>query len=225
MKGRVIGALWIIGALFVCYFEFGGEYFNLLFVFCFLMSMAEIMIISETQKWRMDPLSCQPAGAWAFEVCVLMFATIAALIVTREELAFVVLVSTLADVGAFAVGKLFGKHRAEIFYRISPKKTYEGFIGGIMASFAALFFCPLFGITITTRLVIFMIFAGVVAEAGDLLGSASKRQLGIKDSGDGLMTIPVVRLLEYPLRGHGGYLDRMDSISLTLMFFALVMVS
>lgn len=225
MKGRVIGALWIIGALLVCYFGFGGEYFNLLFVFCFLMSMAEIMIISETQKWRMEPLSCQPAGAWAYQVFVLAFAIIAAMIVSREELAFVVLVGTLADVGAFTVGKLFGKHRAEIFYRISPKKTYEGFLGGIIASFAALFFCPLFDITITAKLIIFMVFAGVIAEVGDLLGSASKRQLGIKDSGDGLMAIPVVRLLEYPLRGHGGYLDRMDSISLTLMFFALVMVS
>lgn len=225
MKGRVIGALFIIGALLVCYFGFGGEYFNLLFVFCFLMSMAEIMIISETQQWRMEPLSCRPAGAWALEVCVLMFATVATLIVSREELALVVLVSTFADLGAFAVGKLFGKHRAEIFYRISPKKTYEGFIGGIIASFAALFFCPYLGITIDGRIIFFMIFAGIVAEAGDLLGSASKRQLGIKDSGDGLVTLPVVKFLEYPLRGHGGYLDRMDSISLTLMFYALIMVS
>ena len=51
MKGRVIGALWIVGALFVCYLELGGEYFYLLFVVCFLMFLVVIICISVSHHW------------------------------------------------------------------------------------------------------------------------------------------------------------------------------
>lgn len=223
MKGRVIGALWIIGALFLCFFGFGGQLFNALFIFCFIVSAAEILIISQSQPWRMEPLACQPYGVWAWQLLILFFALFGCLFISREQLAYVVILCSLADVGAFAVGKLVGKHRVDSLAKISPNKTFEGFIGGILASFIALLFCGWLGITITLKILVFTFFGGFVAELGDIIGSATKRQLGIKDSGDGLRSLPVVGWIEYPLRGHGGYLDRMDSISLGVVFFAIIM--
>ncbi len=223
MKGRVIGALWIAGALLICFFGFGGAYFNALIAFCILMSAAEILIISVGQPWRMEPLACQPYGVWAWQLLVLFFALFGCLVLSRQQVAIAIILSTLTDVGAFAVGKLFGKHRADFASRISPKKTYEGFIGGIICSALTVFFCPLFGITLTPRVIIFLAAGGFFAELGDLIGSATKRQLGIKDSGDGLRVFPIVGWLEFPLRGHGGYLDRLDSISMVLMFLAILL--
>ena len=223
MKGRVIGALWIIGALLLCFFGFDGQLFNALFIFCFTMSAAEILIISQAQPWRMEPLACQPYGVWAWQLLILFFALFGCLVISRQQLAFVVILCSLTDVGAFAVGKIFGEHRVNFLSKISPNKTYEGFVGGILASFIALLLCGWLGIAITPKILIFTIFGGFVAELGDIIGSATKRQLGIKDSGDGLRSLPVLGWLEFPLRGHGGYLDRMDSISLGVVFFAIIM--
>ena len=85
-------------------------------------------------------------------------------------------------------------------------------------------FMPLLGIEFSPQSISYLAIGGVVAEIGDLIGSATKRQLGIKDSGDGLCHLPVFRIIEYPLRGHGGYLDRLDSVSLGILFFSLLNV-
>lgn len=104
----------------------------------------------------------------------------------------------LNDTGAYCVGVLFGKHR--LFERISPKKSWEGSIGGgvvaIAASFAFAHFFPVMSSIEWIGLAIVIVIFGTW---GDLTESLFKRHLGIKDSG----TI---------LPGHGGMLDRFDSI-------------
>lgn len=106
----------------------------------------------------------------------------------------------LNDTGAYCVGMLFGKHR--LFERISPKKSWEGSIGGgVVAIGSSLLFAHFFP-TIFTSTIEWMGLAAVVVVFGtwgDLTESLFKRHLGIKDSG----TI---------LPGHGGMLDRFDSI-------------
>lgn len=103
----------------------------------------------------------------------------------------------VADTGAYCAGRLFGKHK--MFPRISPKKTIEGLIGGIILTITAAI--PIYYVAGTYTLPQWMIIAAVCvgfAVMGDLAESMIKRDTGIKDSG---------RLLP----GHGGVLDRFDS--------------
>lgn len=108
----------------------------------------------------------------------------------------------LSDTGAFCVGSLIGKHK--LFERISPKKSWEGFIGGLIfclaasAVYAWLFPAEINGLPMWHMLG----FGTVVCVAGtwgDLIESMIKRSLGVKDSGN-------------LLPGHGGILDRIDSL-------------
>lgn len=104
----------------------------------------------------------------------------------------------LNDTGAFLIGSMIGKHR--LFERISPKKSWEGFWGGfiivILASQAIACFEP------TLSRVHWLGLSAVIvafATLGDLVESLLKRTLGVKDSGN-------------ILPGHGGMLDRFDSV-------------
>lgn len=103
----------------------------------------------------------------------------------------------LNDTGAYCVGSLIGKHR--LFERISPKKSWEGSIGGGILSIASSFIFahhfPFLNMAQWAGLALTVVVFGTW---GDLTESLMKRQLGIKDSG----TI---------LPGHGGMLDRFDS--------------
>lgn len=111
----------------------------------------------------------------------------------------------ISDTGAYMVGCLIGKHR--LFERISPKKSWEGFFGGlglsiIIAALAARFipdgFVLLSGYT---QWIVFAVLVTVFSTWGDLCESLIKRTVGVKDSGK---LIP----------GHGGILDRIDSLLL-----------
>jgi phosphatidate cytidylyltransferase len=102
-----------------------------------------------------------------------------------------------ADVGAYAIGSVAG--RRKIAPRISPGKTWEGTLGGFgAAALAVLGISALFGLG-RSDAAIAALTIGPVAFAGDLLESWVKRRAGVKDSG----TI---------LPGHGGMLDRIDSL-------------
>lgn len=104
------------------------------------------------------------------------------------------------DVGAFFIGKFFGKNR--IFPELSPKKTLEGCLGGMaVASIGFGFMSIILGIPLFQGLVLGCI-TGMFGQIGDLSESALKREVGIKDSG----TI---------FGSHGGLLDRIDSILFT----------
>lgn len=103
----------------------------------------------------------------------------------------------LSDTGAYCVGSLIGKHR--LFERISPKKSWEGSIGGGIFSIASsLGFAHFFPFMPGWQWVSLAIVVVIFGTWGDLTESLMKRQLGIKDSGN-------------ILPGHGGMLDRFDS--------------
>ncbi len=113
------------------------------------------------------------------------------------------------DTFAYVIGKSFG--RRKLMERVSPKKTIEGFIGGIVGAIVASFilfkFIGYFNLNIWITLAF---IASVFGTIGDLIQSKFKRQAGVKDSG---MLIP----------GHGGFYDRLDSIIYTSPFiFALL---
>ena len=105
------------------------------------------------------------------------------------------------DTGAYLSGRTFGK--TKLFERISPNKTWEGSIGGVVFTLlgsAVLFhFWPSFTLTIWMGAAVLI---SIFANLGDLMESAFKRNAGVKDSGN-------------VMPGHGGILDRFDAILLT----------
>lgn len=110
------------------------------------------------------------------------------------------------DVGAYCVGCTMGRHR--LFPRVSPKKSWEGSIGGAMLTVAAaaVVSCTMperFGFLTTSSWITVAMLTVVFGTFGDLAESLVKRGLGIKDSG---------RILP----GHGGFLDRFDSTLVAL---------
>jgi len=123
-----------------------------------------------------------------------------------ELMVFVLLIVWVADMGAFFVGKGFG--RVKLAPKISPGKTWEGVLGGLCAVLllSALVSRPL-GVEIRT-LVPFCLAVAMISVVGDLTVSMFKRNAGVKDSG----TL-------FP--GHGGILDRIDSVTAAAPLFAL----
>lgn len=104
------------------------------------------------------------------------------------------------DTGAFVAGSTLGRHK--LFARISPKKTWEGFIGGaIFAILSGYIFSRYIIEFSTTEWIIFSEIVVISGTFGDLMESLLKRTENIKDSGN---VIP----------GHGGVLDRFDSMLL-----------
>ncbi|MDH6358981.1 phosphatidate cytidylyltransferase [Parabacteroides sp. PF5-9] len=108
----------------------------------------------------------------------------------------------LNDTGAYLIGSLFGKRR--LFERISPKKSWEGFLGGLLVALATSQAFAWYAPEITRLQWLGLAFVIVVFGTwGDLIESLFKRTLNIKDSG----TV-------FP--GHGGMLDRFDSVILAI---------
>lgn len=112
---------------------------------------------------------------------------------------FTVLIAVFADdTAAYVVGRTIGRHK--MAPRISPGKSWEGFVGGTVAAIAVAFFA-MYDQGFLTNLEAVVLGAAVAFSAtlGDLFESAIKRDLGVKDSGR-------------VLAGHGGVLDRVDSL-------------
>ena len=113
------------------------------------------------------------------------------------------------DTFAYLTGIMFGKHR--LFVRISPKKSWEGFFGGLICTVAlSLLAAKLFPILPFYHWMAVAVIIVVFGVYGDLIESLLKRNLKIKDSG-------------HFLPGHGGILDRFDSVllSVPMVFFYL----
>jgi phosphatidate cytidylyltransferase len=127
------------------------------------------------------PLRIEPGAAWVYMILAITF---------------------LQDTAAYFVGRSLGRHK--LAPRLSPKKTWEGAIGGMAGAIGGSLICiPLLGLPINFGAGILLgVVGGVVGPLGDLAESLIKRQVGLKDAG---AIIP----------GHGGLLDRADSLLFT----------
>ncbi|AET70046.1 CDP-diglyceride synthetase [Desulfosporosinus orientis DSM 765] len=117
------------------------------------------------------------------------------------------------DTGAYLIGRQFGRHL--LAPHVSPKKTVEGSIGGLIFSMAvAVVWWRFMGGTSLLTYIILATVIGISGQIGDLFESALKRSAGVKDSGK---LIP----------GHGGILDRFDSLifALPLVYYGVILLS
>lgn len=120
----------------------------------------------------------------------------------------VFIIAWFSDTFAYYFGRYLGKGKFQkkLCPKVSPKKTVVGFIGGTIGSTAGVLLWANFVMAINTpwyQLVLFGITAGIISQIGDLAASLIKRYIGVKDYGN---IIP----------GHGGILDRFDSILFTV---------
>ncbi len=114
------------------------------------------------------------------------------------------------DTFAYLTGMLIGKHK--FFERVSPKKTWEGTIGGVIFGIAGAWAISHYSTTFTpAEWIGFALTIIIFGTFGDLIESMIKRSLGVKDSGN-------------IMPGHGGILDRLDSILIAAPFAFVYMV-
>jgi phosphatidate cytidylyltransferase len=194
-------------ALFLCFFYYGmnpaetGIFIPYLVILIYLF-------ISELYLKKKNPINNWAYAMFSQLYVALPFALLNVLafqtngIISDSQYLFILPLSIFIfnwvnDTGAYCTGMLLGKH--PLFKRISPKKSWEGSIGGCVFSIGAAFaLAHFFPIMSTFAWVGMGITVVIFGTWGDLTESLMKRQLGIKDSGN-------------ILPGHGGMLDRFDS--------------
>ena len=182
-------------------------------VWAFLLLPVLAVLKGETEDFMARTARIQ----WALMLCVFCISHAPALLILHIPgfagqnflpLFFLITVVQLSDVLQYVFGKLFGRHK--VAPRVSPAKTWEGLIGGGLSATAV--GAGLWWITPFTPWQAALMAAGIVLAGfcGGLVLSAVKRSLGAKDWGT-------------MIEGHGGALDRMDSVSFAApVFFHLV---
>lgn len=210
--------LWAFIAIPIQYYWVYAQWYSMFLVFIpvwfFLFLPARTIFTEETKYFLKAVSSIQ----WGLMLSVFSLSHMAYLANVPHSsnpvaggvglLLYLIMLTELNDVFQFLWGKSFGKHK--ITPVISPKKTWEGFLGGlvstmILSAFVAPYLTPF-------ALLPSILFGAALAIGGfigDVVVSAIKRDIGVKDSG----TL---------LPGHGGILDRIDSLTYTsLLFFHL----
>lgn len=201
-KSKDINPLFIIGYIFAVYLGIKNT-FNLHIEYTYVIVFILFLIgIGYLLKCKNNILDIAITFLGIFYVAIFLDF----IILTINDFEFgkiyvwlIFIISFATDTFAYFTGYLFGRHK--LIPKVSPKKTVEGSIGGILGS-ACL--CILFGYIFNLNLFTMAVIGSlgsIVAQCGDLFASSIKRYVGIKDYGK---LIP----------GHGGILDRFDSVIL-----------
>ncbi|MDD4582649.1 MAG: phosphatidate cytidylyltransferase [Eubacteriales bacterium] len=196
----VIGYISVLSLYGIGFFQLGLEYMMFWF---FGVVVASLLYLFKIEERQLVDAMATITGAFY----IVFFSYHVVLIDQKEGTIFVWLVLLTAfgtDISAYFTGYTIGKHK--LCPKISPKKTIEGAIGGVVGS---VILCGLFGYFFINSLLPHCLFIGflgsVISQFGDLNASIFKRKMGIKDYGN---LIP----------GHGGILDRFDSVLFTAPF-------
>lgn len=178
-------------------------------VYCFLLAPIISALRGETRNFLVRVSELQ----WALMICVYCASHVPALVTLDIDgyegrgvllIAFLIVVVQMSDVLQYVWGKLLGRHK--IAPRLSPSKTVEGFIGGILS--ATLIGASLYWLTPFTPVQAgFMaLVIALMGFFGGLVMSAIKRDRGVKDWG-------------HTIEGHGGFIDRLDSVVFSAPIF------
>jgi phosphatidate cytidylyltransferase len=194
------------------YIEWYSMFLVFVPVYVFLFLPFRMVIIGETR----DFLRAVSTIQWGLMLTVFAVSHLASLAVLPSSLnpggggagllLYLIILTELNDVAQFLWGKSLGKHK--VIPKVSPNKTVEGLIGGVCTTtLVSLFLAPaLTPIQTTSHALAFGLLIGTAGFVGDVVVSALKRDLGIKDTGN-------------ILPGHGGILDRIDSLTYTAPLF------
>ncbi|MCX5687006.1 MAG: phosphatidate cytidylyltransferase [Candidatus Omnitrophica bacterium] len=197
----------------IIYFQMGGEgYFTLepFFIVIACMFIFVLQFIRRDSSQALASIAVTLFGllyiAWFFS----FFIKLKFLPNGTWLVAFLILVTKMGDVGAYLIGSSIGKHN--LIPRISPHKTIEGTVGGLIFSLltALASKCYLAGFSYG-HLITLGILLGILAQVGDLAESLIKRDIGVKDSG-------------HNLSGFGGMFDLIDSLLFTTPIFYFYIV-
>jgi phosphatidate cytidylyltransferase len=192
---------------FLVWTNWYGLFTILIPVYVFLMLPALTVVSSDTKNFLTRTAEAQ----WGVMICIYCISHVPALLMLRIPhcdlallLVFLVLVVQASDVLQYIWGKLFGRHK--IAPIVSPSKTVEGFVGGVLSATAlgaGLWWLTPFKIWQAAAMSLLITIMGFL---GGLVMSAIKRDRGVKDWGN---------LIE----GHGGMLDRIDSVCFAAPIF------
>ncbi|MGZ8216685.1 phosphatidate cytidylyltransferase [Methylomagnum sp.] len=196
--------LWIAKAWY-------GMFIVFIPVYAFLFLPVRMVMIGETA----DFLRAAGTLHWGLMTMVFSISHLAFLLVLPEAqnsvaggpglVLFLVLLTESNDVAQYIWGKLLGRHK--IIPKVSPNKTWEGFVGGFLTTTGlAVLLAPWLTPLNLAHAVVAGLLIGWAGFIGDVVISALKRDIGVKDSG---ALIP----------GHGGMLDRIDSLTYTAPLF------
>lgn len=206
--GKILVASGIISAILLTF----GKVFNVFIPMLAVVFMiyAVICVFQHTEKKYTDVISS------AFlTLYIVLFMSTTCNVRTHFGIYGIIMVflcAWMTDTAAYFSGRFFGKHK--LIEKVSPKKTVEGAIGGILVTSIS---CVIYAFILTklnvikfsiSKYVLFAVlgfFGSILSQIGDLFASAIKRDCGIKDFG----TI-------FP--GHGGILDRFDSVVFIIPF-------
>lgn len=199
---RIIGNLLGLGIILVPTTQL-TNYFWLFFLGCFwLLALIFLFDFGFKEKLEFKDITCVFISLFYIPLSLKLFE-----IFTTSEILLVLLSAFASDTGAYYAGLLFGKQK--IWPKVSPKKTWIGSLGGLVA---CLGLNIIFGFILDKNNLLNYFLLGILlnlgAQLGDFFESALKRKLGIKDSSN-------------LLPGHGGILDRIDSLLFILpIYFA-----
>jgi phosphatidate cytidylyltransferase len=211
--------LFVYLAVPIQYYWVGIDWYGMFVIFIpvymFLFLPLPMLVIGETRGF----LRALGTLHWGLMAMVFSVSHAAFLLILPDSvnplaggaglLLFLVILTEGNDVAQYVSGKSFGRHK--VIPLVSPNKTWEGVIGGIatttlLAGLLAPWLTPM---AVVPSLIVGA-FLGIAGFAGDVTISALKRDLGIKDSGS-------------MLPGHGGVLDRLDSLTYTApLFFHII---
>jgi phosphatidate cytidylyltransferase len=151
---------------------------------------------------------------WAASgICYALAASVASIAVRRDPafgfaaLMFVLLVVWATDIGGYFLGRRIGGPK--LWPRVSPKKTWAGAIGGLVASLAVAATFAALGLGKAVPMLMSSAILSITSQLGDLFESAVKRRFGVKDS-------------SHIIPGHGGLMDRLDGFVAAIVLAAIL---
>ncbi len=209
---------WAIAAAFFVvlpaqYWLIWDDWYGLYSIFVPVYAFLLLPVIAVLQGDTRNILSRMSELQWALMICVYCASHVPALLTLEIDgyegrnillIAFLVVVVQLSDVLQYTWGKLIGRHK--VAPNLSPSKTWEGLVGGVASATlvgAALWWITPFSVLEAAGMALVITLAGFL---GGLVMSAIKRDRGVKDWG-------------HLIAGHGGFIDRLDSVVFSAPIF------